>query len=61
MVRRIGPAIAMAVLSGLPVERFKQAVVEGQSQLSALGTQLVSNTLGSPAADAVAVLPPPIR
>ena len=25
----IGPAIAMAVLSGIPVERFKQAVVEG--------------------------------
>ena len=28
-VSGIGPAIAMAVLSGLPVERFKQAVVEG--------------------------------
>ncbi len=28
-VSGIGPAIAMAVLSGMPVERFKQAVVEG--------------------------------
>ena len=27
-VSGIGPAIAMAVLSGMPVERFKQAVVE---------------------------------
>lgn len=28
-VSGIGPAIAMAILSGMPVERFKQAVVEG--------------------------------
>ncbi len=28
-VSGIGPSIAMAVLSGMPVERFKQAVVEG--------------------------------
>ena len=28
-VSGIGPAIAMAILSGIPVERFKQAVVEG--------------------------------
>jgi Holliday junction DNA helicase RuvA len=28
-VSGIGPSIAMAVLSGLPVERFKQAVVQG--------------------------------
>jgi len=40
-VSGIGPAIAMAVLSGLPVERFKQAVVEedvkGLSAIKGLG------------------------
>ncbi len=30
-VSGIGPAIAMAVLSGIPVERFKQCVVAGDS------------------------------
>ena len=30
-VSGIGPAIAMAVLSGMPVDRFKQAVVEGDT------------------------------
>jgi len=30
-VSGIGPAIAMAVLSGMPVERFKLAVVEGDT------------------------------
>ena len=42
-VSGIGPAIAMAVLSGLPVERFKQAVVEGdgkgRSASKGLGTK----------------------
>jgi len=42
-VSGIGPAIAMAVLSGLPVERFKQAVVEGDvkglSAIKGLGTK----------------------
>ena len=40
-VSGIGPAIAMAVLSGMPVERFKQAVVEsdvkGLSAIKGLG------------------------
>lgn len=40
-VSGIGPAIAMAVLSGMPVERFKQAVVEGDigalSKIKGLG------------------------
>ena len=31
-VSGIGPVIAIAVLSGIPVERFKQAVVEGDVQ-----------------------------
>lgn len=31
-VSGIGPSIAMAVLSGMPVERFKQAVVEGDAK-----------------------------
>lgn len=35
-VSGIGPAIAMAVLSGMPVDRFKQAVVE--SDVTALST-----------------------
>ena len=35
-VSGIGPAIAMAVLSGMPVERFKQAVVE--SDVKAIST-----------------------
>ena len=42
-VSGIGPTIAMAVLSGLPVERFKQAVVEGDvkglSAIKGLGTK----------------------
>ena len=35
-VSGIGPAIAMAVLSGMPVERFKQCVVDGE--VAALST-----------------------
>ncbi len=35
-VSGIGPAIAMAVLSGMPVERFKQCVVDGE--VAALAT-----------------------